>query len=64
MVFFASFCQLIWEKNESLLGDPFASFFQRTTEHNLIARRNRNITATLVRKTFVSKAHSEKPELK
>ena len=50
--------------SSSLLGDQFASFFQRATEHNLIARRNRNITATLVRKTFVSKVHSEKPGLK
>lgn len=38
--------------SSSLLGDQFASFFQRATEHNLIARRNRNITATLVRKAF------------
>ena len=50
--------------SSSLLGDQFASFFQRTTKQNLIAWRNGNITATLVRKTFVSKVHSEKPELR
>ena len=50
--------------SSSLLGDQFASFFQGTTKHNLIAWRNGNITATLVRKTFVSKVHSEKPELR
>ena len=49
--------------SSSLLGDQFASFFQRATEHNLIARRNRS-KYSYFRKTFVSKVHSEKPELK
>ena len=48
----------------SLLRDQFSSFFQRKTYHNLVSRRNRHITATLVRKCLVSKVHIKKTELK
>ena len=50
--------------SSSLLEDQFTSFFQRATQHNLVSRRNRHVTATLVRKSLVSKVHGEKPELK
>ena len=50
--------------SSSLIGDQFASFFQRATACNLVERQSRKITATLVRKSFVSKVHTEIPELK
>lgn len=50
--------------SSSLLGDQLTSFFQRATQYNLVSRRNCHITATLVRKSLVSKVHGEKPELK
>ena len=50
--------------SSSLIGDQFASFFQRATACNLVERQSRKVTATLVRKSFVSKVHTEIPELK
>lgn len=50
--------------SSSLIGDKFASFFQRAAACNLVERQSRKITATLVRKSFVSKEHTETPELK
>ena len=50
--------------SSSMVGDQFSSFFYKATNHNLIARKTRKITATLVRKSFVSTAHNDLPELK
>ena len=50
--------------SSALVGDQFASFFQRATTCNLVERQGRKLTATLVRKSFVSKVHGEMPELK
>ena len=47
-----------------LVGDQFASFFQHATTCNLVKRQGRKLTATLVRKSFVSKVHGEMPESK
>ena len=46
------------------MGDQFASFFQRATAFGLVERQSRKINATLVRKSFVSKVHTEIPEYK
>ena len=53
-----------WAMSSSLIGDQFASFFQRATVCNLVEQQSRKITATLVRKSFVSKVHTETPEIK
>ena len=58
---------LSWNGNtmsSALIGDQFSSFFQKATTCNLEERRKRKMTTTLVRKSFVSKVHGEKPELK
>jgi len=50
--------------SSSLVGEQFSSFFQRATLHNLVDRKNRHLTTTLVRKSFVSKVHGEAPGMK
>ncbi|XP_057311268.1 uncharacterized protein LOC130649081 [Hydractinia symbiolongicarpus] len=49
------------QMTSSMIGDQFNAFFQRATTKNLLER---NITATLVRKSFVSTVHSSVPGLK
>ena len=52
------------QMSSSLIGDQFDAFFKRATTHSLIERKERKLTATLVRKSFVSKVHSTHPEMK
>ena len=67
MISCESFVFLSWNGNKmssALLGDQFSSFFGKATQTNLDKRQKRKLTTTLVRKSFVSKIHSEKPALK
>ena len=41
--------------SSSLIGNQFALFFQCCFQRNLVEQQSRKITATLVRKSFVSK---------
>lgn len=52
------------QMTSSMIGDQFNAFFQRATTKNLLERNKRKLTATLVRKSFVSTVHSSVPGLK
>ena len=52
------------QMSSSLIGDQFNAFFQRATNKSLLERKQRKITTTLVRKSFVSNVHADHPDLK